>query len=247
MSQTFTVAHQGFDIPLELHITDGNNRRPGLLLIHDQWGPDDFTRAAAARLAESGYVVALPDLMMRFGAPADDSPVARDDFLFNLSDTQITGDALATLRFLARHENVDPKYLGVIGWGWGGAFALMTAGHDSRLRAVADIGGNITFPMLSANHSGSPLNFVADIEGAVFAAYPAEGAQPSGEIERLREKLNEHDKLSEVKVFSGTKGRFWREDTPQAALLWRRIEQFFAEVFTLDTQTLLYADGGEDN
>jgi dienelactone hydrolase len=248
MSQTISLAHQGFDIPLELHLnTDDTERRPGLLLLHDQWGLDDFTRAAAARLAESGYAVVVPDLFARSGAPSDDSDVARQDFLHTLSDTQITGDALAAVHFLLNHESVDKKRLGVVGWGWSGAFALLCAGHESRISAVANIGGLITYPALSNNHTGSPLNFVADIEGAIFCAYPQQEGPPPGEIARLRERLVEHDKLGEVKVFTGTTGRFWRQDTSQAVLLWRRIEQFFGEVFAVDAQSLAFADRGEPN
>jgi carboxymethylenebutenolidase len=248
MSQIIPLTHQGFDIPLEVHNNEQNQtRRPGLLLLHDQWGLDDFTRAAAARLADAGYVIALPDLFARSSGPAEDSDVARQDFLHNLSDAQVTGDALAALHFLVNHENVDKKRLGVLGWGWGGAFALLCAGHDSRLSAVANIGGLITYPMHSTNHSGSPLNFIADIEGTIFCAYPQNEGPPSGEIARLRERLVEHDKLGEVKAFTGTAGRFWRQDTPQAALLWRRIEQFFAETFELDADTLLFADSGQAN
>lgn len=248
MSQIISLTHQGFEVPVELHsANDNDQRRPALLLLHDQWGLDDFTRAAAARLAEAGYVVALPDVFARSGAPVEDSDVGRQDFLFNLSDAQVTGDALAALQFLANHPGVDKKRLGVLGWGWGGSFALLCGGHDSRLSAVANIGGVITYPVLSTNHSGSPLNFIADIEGVIFCAYPQQEGPPSGEVARLRERLVEHDKLGEVKVFTGTTGRFWRQDTPEAALLWRRIEQFFADSFELDADTLLFADSGQAN
>lgn len=247
MNQSLSLAHQGFNIPIELHLKNRDQRRPGLLLLHDQWGLDDFTRAAATRLAEAGYIVALPDLFARSGAPGEDSEVARQDFLHNLNDPQVLGDALAALQYLANHDSVDKKRLGVLGWGWGGAFVLTCAGHDSRISAAANIGGVITYPMLSTNHSGSPLNFIADIEGVIFCAYPQHEGPPLGEIARLRERLVEHDKPGEVKVFTGTTGRFWRQDNPQAALLWRRIEQFFSETFDLDADTLLFDDSGQAN
>lgn len=245
-----TVNHHNFDIPVELWIPGEDNAesaaRPSLLLLHDAMGPDDFLRAAGARLAESGYVVALPDLFARRGGPSGDSEVARQDFLFTLSDCEVISDILAVTGFLSSHKAVDRKALGVLGWGWGGAFALTAAAHDPRIRAVVDVGGEITYPSHSQNHTGSPLNFVADIEGAIFAAFAENDVQPPGEIARLRERLIEHDKIHEVKVFSGTTGRFWRDDTPPAALLWRRIEQFIANAFTLPSEAE-FADGGYAN
>ena len=233
-AESITVQHHTFDIPVEFWVPGDGAARPALILLHDEHGPDDFLRAAAARLAETGYVVALPDLFARRGGPADDSEVARQDFLFTLPDSEVVGDVLAVLGALASHEAVSKKSLGVLGWGWGGAFALVAAAHDTRLRAVVDVGGDITYPSHSQNHTGSPLNFVADIEGAIFAAFAEKGDQTAGEIARLRDKITEHGKLAEIKVFSGTAGRFWREDTPQAALLWRRIEQFLADAFTIE-------------
>ena len=233
-AERITVNHHTFDIPLEFWVPAAEaaaTDRPALLLLHDQWGPDDFTRAAALRLADAGYVVALPDLFARRGGPAEDSEVARQDFLFGLSDSEVVTDALAVLDSLTRRGDVKPKLLGVIGWGWGGARAIMIGGHDARVRAVVNIGGDITFPVLTANHTGSPLNFIADLEGSIFAAYPEKGKQPSSEIMRLRERIIEHDKVGDVKIYPGTTDRFWREDTPQAALLWSRIEQFLAESF----------------
>jgi carboxymethylenebutenolidase len=237
-AELITVNHHTFDIPVELWVpaeetaaTNGVANGAALLLLHDQWGPDDFTRAAALRLADSGYVVALPDLFARRGGPKEDTEVARQDFLFALSDSEVVSDAVAALGSLTNQANVNPKLLGVIGWGWGGARAIMLGGHDARVRAVVNVGGDITFPVLTANHTGSPLNFIADIEGSIFAAFPEKGKQPSSEILRLRERIIEHDKVGEVKIYSGTTERFWREDTPQAAALWSRIEQFLAESF----------------
>ena len=248
-AEAIVINHHNFDIPVELWVPGGDNSsaaRPALLLLHDESGPDDFLRAAAARLSECGYIVALPDLFARRPAPADDSEVARQDFLFTLPDSEVIGEILAALSFLSGHEAVDKNALGVLGWGWGGAFALMAGAHDSRVRAVVDVGGDISYPSHSQNHTGSPLNFVADIEGAIFAAFAENDVQSPGEIARLRERLVEHDKIHEFKVFSGTSGRFWREDTAPAALLWRRIEQFLADAFTLPSEAE-FADGGYAN
>ncbi len=249
-AEAIIVNHHNFDIPVEFWVPGDQSSaiavRPALLLLHEESGPDDFLRAAGARLAESGYIVALPDLFARRPAPQDDSEVARQDFLFTLPDSEVISDILAVSGFLRGHEAVNKNALGVLGWGWGGAFALMAAAHDARLRAVVNVGGDITYPSHSQNHTGSPLNFVADIEGAVFAAFAENDAQPRGEISRLRERLIEHDKIHEVKVFSGTTGRFWREDTPPAALLWRRIEQFLANAFTLPSDAE-FVDAGYAN
>ncbi len=135
------------------------------------------------------------------------------------------------MNWLAGRDDVDERQLGIVGWGWGGAYALMAAAHDARIRVAVDIGGDVTYPVLTAQKPGSPLNFVGDIEGALFAAFPENDPQiPRNEIERLRFRIIDHDKRGEVKVYPNTPPHFWRDESlPQTQLLWRRVEAFLGE------------------
>ncbi len=42
-------------------------KRPAVVLVHDINGPTEFYRDMAGRLAEQGYLTALPDLFVREG------------------------------------------------------------------------------------------------------------------------------------------------------------------------------------
>ncbi len=55
-----------------------------------------------------------------------------------LDQVEDTGNALT---FLARHPNVDPERIGVIGTSFGGAVAVYAGGVDERLAAVISNGG----------------------------------------------------------------------------------------------------------
>lgn len=198
---------------------------PAIIIIHDATGPDEWTRQSASRLASLGFTVVAPDLFAQATAPADDGEVARQDFLLALPDAKIVADLLATVDWLVTRGHAA---IGILGWGWGGAYALMAAAHDARLRAVAEVGGTISYPVSTPNRLGSPLNFVADLEGAFLAAYPGADPQfPETEIGRLRGRLIEHDKNGEVKVYPHAPPRFWHdEQSPHTLLLWRRLAAF---------------------
>lgn len=215
--------------------------RPLLIVLHDIYGLDDFTKKVAERLVPQGFDVATPDLFI--DAPAKPETEAKDgdekeseapadftDYADTLSDAKIVQSIIAALdKVSAQVGSASP--VGIIGWGWSGAYALMAAAHDARFSAVADIGGVITYPVQTAQRPGSPLNFLANIEGALFAAFPgADPNFPDNEIQRLRGQMINHDKRGEVKVYADAPARFWRDqELPQTQQLWRRLEGFLRE------------------
>lgn len=231
--QSVHFPSKNFDIPGHFLVpAETGGALPGLVVLHDLYGLDEATMQAARRLADFGCAVAVPDLFAASGGPKDtSSEAALLDYTQSLFDTHLIRDTIAALNWLTKQENIESSALGVVGWGWGGAYALMAAAHDARLRVAADIGGAISYPVLTPKKPGSPLNFVANLEGALFAAFPdGDSTLPGIEIDRLKGRLQEHDKRGEVKVYTDTPPRFWRDDKlPQTQLLWRRLRSFLDE------------------
>ena len=200
--------------------------RPILVILHDIEGLDDWTKSAAEKISESGFSVVTPDLFADAkgtdgAAPTSDELVA---FADTLSDAKIVENIVASLGNMTSSTRI-----GVVGFGWSGAYALMAAASDARFAVAADIGGVITYAVSTALRPGSPLNFLANLEGALFAAFAAQDSQfPDNEIARLRAQLVNQDKRGEVKVYDAP-ARFWREDSVQSHNLWRRLEAFLRE------------------
>lgn len=230
MMESVSIPAKGASLPAQLltPASTAGSSPAAVIFVHDTAGPDDWMRACALRLAENGFTLVAPDLFANAPPPADDGEVARQDFLLALSDSKIVGDLLSTVDWLIARGHA---YIGIIGWGWGGAYALMAAAHDARVRAVVNIGGTVSYPVSTPNRLGSPLNFVADLEGAMLAAFPGADPQfPANEIERLRGRLIEHDKIGEIKVYPDAPPHFWRDDqSPHTQLLWRRLTSFLRD------------------
>ena len=217
--------------------------RPLLLVLHDIYGLDDFTKSVAERLVPQGFDVATPDLFADApakvetetkesdAAEADAAPADFTDYADTLSDSKIVENIIAALDKVSARADISGSQIGIIGWGWSGAYALMAAAHDARFSVVADIGGVITYPVQTAQRPGSPLNFLANIEGALFAAFAgADTNFPDNEIQRLRGQMINQDKRGEIKVYGDAPARFWRDESlPQTAQLWRRLEGFLRE------------------
>jgi len=241
-SQSITIPADNFDLPCTLFVpqegeasaTSDNSDTPrgALIVLHDHYGPDAWTNETAQRLANLGYTAIVPDLFAPGTTPEDLSDAALRDFTLGLYDSRVVGNVLATVEWLCSQAEVDSTRIGVIGWGWGGAYALMAAAHDRRLAVVADIGGDITYPTHSAQKSGSPLNFVGSIEGTFFGAFAGSDPQfPAVEVERLTRQLADHERRGDVKIYDAP-ARFWRDDRlPQTARLWQSLEATLRDGF----------------
>jgi carboxymethylenebutenolidase len=122
---------------------------PGLLLIHEIFGVNDYVRGAAQRLAALGYVVLAPDLFWRTqpglelqhdeaGVQAGMAAAARLDGAEAVADATV---ALASLRAL---PEVTGSAAGVVGFCLGGTLAYeVAAGADPDV-AVIYYGSGIT-------------------------------------------------------------------------------------------------------
>ena len=198
-----------------------------VLILHDLDGPNASAARFAASLEEKGFAPIVPEL---FSAPDGMNEAALSDWSSTLADADIIERARA-----AFHEAADDgSRVAVCGLGWGGAYALLLAAHEPRVAATVDIGGVITYAAWTAKRPGSPLNFVAGLTGPFFAAFSAHDTLNSqDEIGRLRNRLIEHDKAGEVKVYDAPPN-FWREESEATNRLLNRVGAFLSNAFNPD-------------
>ncbi|HEX5786773.1 MAG TPA: dienelactone hydrolase family protein [Woeseiaceae bacterium] len=113
---------------------------PAILLVHDWWGLDDDMRAAANRLAASGYIVLAVDLYG--GETAADAGAAREKTIAVFENTDAVAENIRqAIDFV---EVAGAPAVAIIGWGFGGGFALDTAlEHPDRIDAVVVFYGQV--------------------------------------------------------------------------------------------------------
>src|SRR5690349_11533653 len=74
-------------------------RRPGLIVIHEWWGLNDFVRAKAAKFAADGYVALAVDLYR--GKTAGDDPDKAHQLMRGLPEDRAVRDLKAAYSYLA--------------------------------------------------------------------------------------------------------------------------------------------------
>ena len=112
-------------------------KRPGVLVIHEWWGLDDYARGRAKQLAGMGYVAFACD-MYGNGKHVDHPKDAGEMATSVRKNVDVwRGRAKAALKVLSDNEHVDATRLAAIGYCFGGSTCLQLAYSGADLRAVA--------------------------------------------------------------------------------------------------------------
>ncbi|MEN8131945.1 MAG: dienelactone hydrolase family protein [Pseudomonadota bacterium] len=137
-----TVTYQSGDTVMQGYLAwdDGlRGKQPGILVVHEWWGHNDYARRRAEMLAELGYTALAVDM---YGAgqtaahPEDASKFATA-VRSNLELMQARFNAARD--FLNAQQTVDPERNAAIGYCFGGSVVLSMA------RAGTDLDGVVSF------------------------------------------------------------------------------------------------------
>ncbi len=118
-------------------------RRPGVLVVHEWWGHNEYVRRRARMLAELGYTAFALDMYgdgKHATHPDDAGKFAKEVFANMAAGTE---RFVAARRVLAGHASTDPKHIAAIGYCFGGAIVLGMARAGMDLDAVASFHGNL--------------------------------------------------------------------------------------------------------
>ena len=112
-------------------------KRPGVLVVHEWWGLNDYAKDRCKKLAELGYVAFAVDMYgdgKTTGHPDD----ARKMTGLVRENVQVwRGRAEAGLKQLKGQPNVDGDKIAAIGYCFGGSTCLQLAYTGADLKAVA--------------------------------------------------------------------------------------------------------------
>src|SRR5512140_1449436 len=110
-------------------------KRPGVLVLHEWWGLNDYAREQARRLAAAGYVAFAAD-MYGNGKVAKHPQDAKAFVAEASKDPAVVGDRFdAAMAVLAKQTQVDTSQVAAIGYCFGGGVALQMARAGKPLAA----------------------------------------------------------------------------------------------------------------
>lgn len=158
-AQLESIAREDTTLPVYVATPADREKRPAVVLVHDIYGPREFYRDMAGRLADEGYLTALPNLFVRQGELKDDAPNTRFARMRSLDKDLALEDILATVRYLRDRKGVEGP-IGLIGFCMGGSLAMLSAGLTGGPDAAVSFYG---FPQAREGWPIAPIDQVESV------------------------------------------------------------------------------------
>jgi dienelactone hydrolase len=120
-----------------------SGKRPGVLVVHEWWGLNDYARKRARMLAELGYTALAVDMYGgdKVAAHPDDAAKFSSELMKNFDTAK--DRFLAAMDVLRKDPAVDPTRIAAIGYCFGGGIVLNMARQGVDLKGVASFHGNL--------------------------------------------------------------------------------------------------------
>jgi dienelactone hydrolase len=216
-------------------------KRPGVLVVHEWWGHNDYVRKRAEMLAELGYTAFALD-MYGTGKLAD-HPQDATKFMQALVSNMPAAEKRFNTAYglLSEHETVDAGQVAAIGYCFGGGMVLHMA------RQGADLQGVVSFHGSLGTQTPAQKNTVkVDILVLTGAADPmipeAQVAGFRSEMEAAGVSYSVHSYPGAVHAFTNpaADGFGKRFDMPLAynaeadADSWLKMREFFEKIFVAE-------------
>lgn len=142
-----TVTYSADNVESKGYVAYDNNKsgkRPGILVVPEWWGLNDYARNRAKQLAEMGYIAMAVDMYGngKVAANPKEAQALATPFYQNPQLTKTRLDA--ALAKLKSYSQTDTTYLGAIGYCYGGFVVLNAAKLGANLKGVVSFHGNLS-------------------------------------------------------------------------------------------------------
>ena len=219
-------------------------KRPGVLVVHEWWGLNDYARTRARMLAKLGYTAFALD-MYGEGKQAkhpDDANKFSSEVMKNLPMAKARFQA--ALDLLRKEKTVDPQRIAAIGYCFGGGVVLAMARSGMDLAGVASFHG-----MLATAEPAQPGMVKAKVLVMTGADDPF---VPADQVAQFKKEMDAAKVDYKVIVYPGAKHSFtnpnadkygkefnlplvYNKDADEAS--WKEMQGFFHEIFKQDTSS----------
>lgn len=156
----FTLAARAELVTQEVDYSDGptqlrgflvyddavKGQRPGVMVVHEWWGLNDFARQQARDLAQMGYIAFAVDMYGQGKSTTQPSEAAAWSSELRKDPAVWRQRAAAGLEVLREHPLTAPRKIAAIGFCFGGSTVLELAYSGTDFSAAVSFHGNLIAP-----------------------------------------------------------------------------------------------------
>ena len=227
-----TVEAQGF-LAYDDSIKD---KRPGVVIVPEWWGLNDYAKHRAQQLAQLGYVAFAADMY------GDGKVTTKPDEAGQWAGALRKGDrkemrarVAAALDQLKHNAHVDASKTAAIGYCFGGTTVLELARSGVDVRGVVSFHGDLSI--------SSPAQ-AGQVKGKVLVCHGADDTfEPPAQIEAFWDEMRKAKVDWQMNTYSGAVHGFSNPDADKFGIpgiaynkeadmrSWRAMQDFFNEIF----------------
>jgi dienelactone hydrolase len=210
-------------------------KRPGVLIVHEWWGMNDYAKRRAEQLARLGYVAFALDMYGKGKVTYSSHEASRLAGPFKINHTLGRARSAAGLEVLKKRPEVDPARIAAIGYCFGGSIVLELARGGADLKGVASFHGSLGTP-----HPEDAKN----IKGKVLVLHGADDHFESpAEIAAFQDEMRRAGVDWQMNIYGGAVHSFTNPDAGKMGLTgvaynekadrrsWQALQAFFDEIF----------------
>ena len=235
-SEAISYQDGGANLTGHLYWDDSiEGKRPGVLVVHEWWGLNDYAKWRAGQLAEMGYVAFALDM---YGDNKVTTHPAEAQEWMSANTANLDGwrqRALTGLEQLRAHSLTDTSRMAAIGYCFGGATVMQLAYAGADLKGVASFHGSLPLP-----NDGE----VNNIKGRVLVEHGNDDAFiPAERVEAFKAAMNDGGVDLRFHGHDGARHGFTNPDAASFGIdnlkydaaadesSWRSMQQLFEEIF----------------
>lgn len=212
------------------------SKRPGVLVVHEWKGLNEYAKKRARQLAELGYAAFAADIYGKGIRPADNKQAGEQASIYKKDRVLMRERAKAGLETLKKQPETDASKTAAIGYCFGGMTVLELA------RSGAEVGGVVSF------HGGLDTPDAAaakNIKGKVLVLHGAEDPHvPAADVQAFEGEMRAAKVDWQLVAYGGAVHAFTNPEAGQDPSTgvayqenadrrsWEAMQTFLKEIFT---------------
>jgi len=201
----------------------GSGPFPGIVVIHEYWGLNDWVKEQASKLADQGYAALAIDL---YRGKVADNPDTAHELMRGVPEDRATRDLHAAVEFLRAQSNVRKDRIASIGWCMGGGYSLNVALTEPTLTAA----------VINYGHLATDPAAIQKIHAAILGNFGGKDQGiPPADVKKFEEELQKAGKKADIKIYPDAGHAFENPNNKSgyraadAADAWQRTVHFLNE------------------
>jgi len=237
--KTEVIEYKDGDEPLEGFLAYDDSKtepRPGVLVIHDWTGLQDYAKERTKMLAELGYVAFAADIYGKGVRPTDPKECAVMSGKYK-SDLPLLRRRVALgFEQLKKQKQVQPDKIAAIGYCFGGTSVLELARSGADVKGVVSFHGALatTLPAKPGAVKSKILVCHGDadpfVKPAEVAAFKEEMANAKADAKFIAYPGAVHSFTKKEAGDDPSKGQAYNENADKES--WAEMKKFFKEIFS---------------